>query len=179
MRNQIHQLVAQIAPHDALEAQHIANTLHWIESGVEIFRLQKPDVPNKHLNTYCFLWDPNTRMALFGDHVKSNLWLPGGGHVEPGEHPKDTVTREVHEEFGLKAEFLLDSPCFLTVTETVGPTSGHVDVGLWFLLRGDSSRLPSFDASEFRSIKWCTIDEVIALPSDLHMARFIDKMSLS
>ncbi|MEE3919135.1 NUDIX domain-containing protein [Micromonospora sp. BRA006-A] len=31
------------------------------------------------------------------------MWLPSGGHVEPGEHPADTVRRELREELGVAA----------------------------------------------------------------------------
>ena len=39
-------------------------------------------------------------------HVRSteaSLWLPTGGHVEPGEDPSDTVERECQEELGIPA----------------------------------------------------------------------------
>src|SRR5688572_17598791 len=101
MRNQIYNLISAIQPYDRLESDHIQNTLDWINSGAEIFRLRRPDIPPKHLNTYFFVWDPVHRKALFGDHLKSGLWLPGGGHVDVNEHPRDTVTREMHEEFSL------------------------------------------------------------------------------
>ncbi|MGV9748387.1 NUDIX domain-containing protein [Rhodococcus zopfii] len=39
------------------------------------------------------------------DHIGAGLWLPTGGHVEPGEHPLDTAIRETREELGIDADF--------------------------------------------------------------------------
>lgn len=39
-------------------------------------------------------------------HKKLNIWLPAGGHVEPGELPHETVVREVFEETGVKAKIV-------------------------------------------------------------------------
>ncbi len=44
MRNKISELIRLIKPFDELEQEHIADAVAWISSGVEIFRLQKPDV---------------------------------------------------------------------------------------------------------------------------------------
>ena len=77
---------------------------------------------------------------LLCDHWLSGLWLPAGGHVEPGEHPLGTVRREAAEELGVTAQpdaVFGDRPFFLTMTETVGPpATRHVDVSLWFALAG-------------------------------------------
>jgi 8-oxo-dGTP pyrophosphatase MutT (NUDIX family) len=48
--------------------------------------------------------DEESRCMLLGDHRKSGLWLPPGGHVEE-EHPRDTVTREAAEELQIDARF--------------------------------------------------------------------------
>jgi len=97
-------------------------------------------------------------------------------YVEAGEHPRDTIIREMKEEFGLDADLLFPNPCFMAAVETVGLTAGHIDVGLWFLARGDSSKLPSFDPAEFRSIKWCSLAEIATLPTDKNMGRFLKKL---
>ncbi|WP_425276650.1 NUDIX domain-containing protein [Streptomyces diastatochromogenes] len=36
-------------------------------------------------------------------HRKAGLWLPAGGHVEPGVNPWAAVVRECHEELGIEA----------------------------------------------------------------------------
>lgn len=41
--------------------------------------------------------------ALLVFHKKLQLWLPAGGHVEPGELPHNAAIREVFEETGIRA----------------------------------------------------------------------------
>jgi 8-oxo-dGTP pyrophosphatase MutT (NUDIX family) len=36
--------------------------------------------------------------VLLHPHVKSGLWLPPGGHIEPNELPDEAALREVEEE---------------------------------------------------------------------------------
>ena len=142
-------LIRAISPGDALEAEHITAALTWIASGASLCRIAKPAVPSQHLVAYFVLIAPNQRKLLLVDHKNAGLWLPGGGHVEVGEHPQTTVCRELNEELGIPADFLLTEPFFLTVTQTVGATAGHTDVSLWYLMRGDVAQALTFDAHEF------------------------------
>lgn len=48
-------IVSTIKPHDTLEKEQIADTLIWIKSGAPIFRIAKPDIPNKHLDMKRFI----------------------------------------------------------------------------------------------------------------------------
>lgn len=113
---------------------------------------------------------------LLVDHKKAELWLPPGGHVEAGEDPKETVRREAKEELRIEAEFLVDEPLLLTVTKTVGNTTKHTDVSLWYLLKGDPNQALNCDRNEFHQICWFGIDDIPFGKSDPHMKRFIDKM---
>ena len=114
----IYDLVASICPLDKLEREHQEDVLQWIDSGVELCRLEKPAVPPKHLVSYFILLDIENQKLLLVDHKKALLWLPAGGHVEPGEHPTDTAHRELEEELGVSLPLLQPDPLFLTVTET-------------------------------------------------------------
>lgn len=174
----INDIISNITPYDALEQQHIADTIAWINSGVPIFRIAKPDIPNKHLVSYFVLYDEISRKILLVDHIKAELWLPSGGHVEINEDPKETVRRECLEELGVQADFWTDDPIFLTVTVTVGLTAGHTDVSLWYILKGDQNTLYKFDKSEFNDVRWFSFNEIPYENSDPHMRRFIDKLKL-
>ncbi|MFN8535544.1 MAG: NUDIX domain-containing protein [Dehalococcoidia bacterium] len=48
------------------------------------------------------------RVALHS-HVKLGLWLPAGGHIEPGELPDEAAIREAEEETGLVVTLLDDA----------------------------------------------------------------------
>ena len=176
IRSEIHQVVSLITPLDRLEQDHIYFVLNWIESGSEIFRIEKPATPDTHLVAYFVIASPEKDKILLVDHKKAELWLPAGGHVEAGEVPKETVRREAQEELGIEAEFLSDEPIFLTVTKTVGNIAKHTDVSLWYLLKGDPNQTLDYDISEFHQIRWFGIDDIPFGKSDPHMKRFIDKM---
>ena len=95
-------LVAGVRPVDAQEAADQAATMQWIESGLPLFRTPAPATLPKHLVSYFVPLDAPARSVLLGDHVKSGLWLPPGGHVEEGEDPRVTVERETLEELGYR-----------------------------------------------------------------------------
>lgn len=177
IRSRIHQVVSAISPLDEVERKHIRFALNWIESGNEIFRIKKPATPETHLVCYFVIASPDMNQILLVDHKKAELWLPPGGHVEPGEDPKETVRREAKEELGIEAEFFSDKPFFLTVTKTVGNIARHTDVSLWYLLKGDPRQFLDYDINEFNQIHWFLIDEIPFEKSDPHMKRFLQKMS--
>ncbi len=178
IKNQILKLVEGITPTDDFEREQIDDTIQWIKSGAELFRIQKPDIPPKHLVSYFIIVDPKENKILLIDHIKAQLWLPAGGHVEPNEHPKITVEREVVEELNTQAEFLYDGIFFLTQAVTVGLTAGHTDVSLWYVLKGDSNVTLQYDPGEFNGYKWFSPLEIIDTPIeklDPHLHRFVKK----
>ncbi len=181
IRKQILQELQSISPLDALEAEHKVDAEDWLRTSVNIFRIQAPDKPPKHLVAYFVVVDPEQRKVLLGDHIKAQLWLPTGGHVALNEHPRQTVMREAEEELSMHAIFLRDQqqPFFVTVTDTVGLTAGHTDVSLWYVLRGESYKLPRFERREFTDMNWFGTEEIlVSHPSifDPHMQRFTRKL---
>jgi 8-oxo-dGTP diphosphatase len=175
MHHRISTEIAGIEPGDDIEAAHRLDALTWIESGAEIFRLAKPATPPKHLVAY-FVPTDGCRLLL-GSHVKSGLWLPPGGHVEPGEHPRDAARRECREELGIEAEFLRDMPIFITITRTVGPeVSRHTDVSLWYALRAERGQEFDYDRREFSDMRWWAPED-IPENTDPHMHRFAAKLA--
>ena len=134
-RKAIRDEIDSVTPGDQREIDDQSKILSWIDSGAELCRRRKPDIPPVHLVSYFLLVDGSHFLLV--DHISSGLWLPTGGHVEPGEHPRDTVSREAMEELGVTAELLHSYPLFLSMTETVGSTAGHLDVSIWYALSGN------------------------------------------
>ncbi len=138
--------------------------LRWVESTQDIYRREKPATPSPHLVSYFLLVDRVTSTVLLCDHRLSGLWLPTGGHAEPGEHPLETVRREVVEELGIEARFDARTgakPFFVTVTETVGaPASRHTDVSLWVALEGHRGQELHPDDREFEAVRWWDIRDL-------------------
>lgn len=176
IRDETLQEIESIKPFDTIEQLHKQDVLSWIQSGAELHRIQKPATPPKHLVSYFVVVDG--MHILLVDHKNANLWLPTGGHVEPNEHPRDSVIREAREELGINADFLISHPIFLTCTETVGLTAGHTDVSMWYVLRGNKNTILDYDRDEFIDIRWFHFKQVPLERSDPHMGRFLDKLAL-
>lgn len=166
--------IKKIKPFDELEREHFRNTLAWVSSDGEVYRTKAPDLPNKHLVCYFVVIDDTAQKLLLVDHKKAGLWLPSGGHVERGEHPKKTVERECMEELSIKAQFRFNYPVMITQTKINEPANYHTDVSLWYALRGDHRQKYNFAVEEFYSIRWFSFTD---LPSkkDPHLQRFLRK----
>jgi 8-oxo-dGTP diphosphatase len=173
-------LVAAIEPSDGTERAHQADVLAWLASTPDIYRRARPATPPRHLVSYAVLTDPRDGSVFLVDHRLSGLWLPAGGHVEPGEEPSVTAEREAREELDIGADFVIAGrrPVFVTVTPTVGPDS-HTDVSLWYLLAGQAGMPIVLDPREFAGGRWWTRPQLDAADPalfDPHMGRFLAKV---
>lgn len=174
MREQIRNEFRAITAFDTLEEQHLAHALEWLDSGAELFRIAKPATPPKHLVSYFAVIDDEH--ILLVDHRNARRWLPPGGHVEPNEHPRLTVARELAEELGFVAAHPIEAPVMITCTETVGLSAGHTDVSLWYVVRANRGQAMKFDETEFASIQWFPFNDVPLDRADPHLGRFLAKM---
>lgn len=165
--------IEHIEAFDVIESAHRSDALAWVDSGAELCRREKPATPAKHLVSYVVITDGSH--ILLVDHKNARLWLPPGGHVEPEEHPRITVTRELKEELALTASHPIEPPVFVTCTETVGYSASHIDVSLWYVVNMESPQPLEFDGSEFESVRWFSIDEVPHHRADPHLERFLRK----
>lgn len=174
MRELIRKELMAIEPLDAVEREHLADALAWVDSGVELCRVAKPATPPKHLVSYFAVVDGDE--ILLVDHKNAGLWLPSGGHVELGEHPRSTVMRELDEELGFNADHEIQAPLMITCTTTTGLTAAHTDVSLWYVVHAHRSRPITFDTAEFNGVRWFRFSEVPFERSDPHLGRFLEKL---
>lgn len=171
-----------VVPWDGLEREHLAEVAAWVGSGAPLYRTRAPDVPDRHLVSYFVPYDEVTGRLLLCAHRKAGLWLPPGGHVEPGEDPWETVVRECREELRVAAapsDVAGDQPFFLTTARTRGQ-GRHVDVSLWYVLRAREGDVTSFDEAEFAAVRWLAPERVLAEPLDTldpHLHRFARKLA--
>lgn len=162
-------LVRSIEPCDALAGEHQRWAMAWLAGTEDIYRRIKPRTPDPHLVSYFLLLDREADSVLLCGHRLSGLWLPTGGHVEPGEDPVETVRREAGEELGITAEFdgrYGRRPFLLTVTETVGSDARHTDVSLWFAFTGRVGQQLRPDPREFAAVRWWSTAELRTVHPD-------------
>jgi 8-oxo-dGTP diphosphatase len=174
MRAIIRSELELINPLDALERQHLGEAIAWVDSGAPLFRTAKPATPPIHLVSYFAVVDGES--ILLVDHKNARLWLPPGGHVEPDEHPRATVVREVREELGINPAHDIAGPLMVSCTVTVGLSSGHTDVSLWYVVNASKELAMTHDAQEFERIRWFHYSELPLARSDPHLTRFVRKL---
>lgn len=175
MRQRIRDEISSISPFDARERDDISRCLAWVDSGAALCRIAKPATPPMHLVSYFAVVDDGH--VLLVDHRNAGLWLPSGGHVEPDEHPRVTVERELEEELGFAPPHPIGPPLLITVATTVGLTAGHTDVSLWYVIRASRQQRIRFDTREFHGVRWFPFDAVPFERADPHLGRFLAKLA--
>ncbi len=184
-QDRVRAAAAAWTPHDDLGRRQRGQVLDWLASTEDIYRRVKPDTPPMHLVAYFLLVDRAAGQVLLCDHRLAGLWLPTGGHVEPGEDPADTVRREVGEELGVPAAFVdgADLPFFWTVTLTSGHSGPqHTDVSAWFALLGEVGMPLEPDAGEFHGVRWYSrggVERLRPERRDPHLLRALDALGLA
>lgn len=170
-------LVAAIMPFDVLEAGHQSDALDWLRSGAEIYRRVKPATPPKHLIVYAAIVDPAARQCFLISHRKSGLWLPTGGHVDPGEPPQAAARRELREEAGIDLPLIAEHPLFITIGITAGNTvQQHTDVALWYGFAGEAGDRFEVDPEEATGGAWFDVPQLAGLACEPQAARFMRKL---
>ncbi|HZR99666.1 MAG TPA: NUDIX domain-containing protein [Chloroflexota bacterium] len=111
--------------------------------------------------------------VLLHYHRKLDMWLPPGGHIEPGELPDDAAVREVAEETGVRAALIgeralplayprqLVRPAGLQL-EDISPGHQHIDLVYFAVPVDGDATLGAEDARE-PGTGWYALDELAAL----------------
>lgn len=109
--------------------------------------------------------------VLLHFHRKLGMWLPPGGHIEPGELPDEAAGREVLEEAGLRVELVgerredVEDPVQLhrpagVQLENIGPGHQHIDL-IYFAIPRGSTKIDAVFAAD--QVGWYGPDDWDAL----------------
>ncbi|MFN8508279.1 MAG: NUDIX domain-containing protein [Dehalococcoidia bacterium] len=177
MRAETRALIAAMAPGDPAEAADLRYALDWIDSGARIWREGGPADPPVHLVAYVTPVDFAREAVLLVDHRKAGLWLPPGGHIEPGEAAEAAAAREAEEELGLDVRRRLRGPLLLTVTRTVGAGPRHTDVSLWYAAAIDQEEPVRLDAGEFAAARWYAWSALPGTRLGANVDRFVARLA--
>ncbi len=119
--------VARITPVNEREVRSIELTIE---------RLSWPDDPfdeacnDHHLTASAFV--VSRRGMILHRHLRLDIWVQPGGHVDPGERPEEAAVRETLEETGLPARHL--EPVVLFQVDVHPGPRGHTHYDLRYVL---------------------------------------------
>lgn len=101
-------------------------------------------------------------------------WCSPGGFCEIGEHPAETVVREVLEETGLRVEVgdYLGTWVDVYADDPREPDAGVINVAYYTATRTDDGPA-SVDPAEVSELRWFAWDE---LPPDLAPPRTLESV---
>lgn len=173
---ELEDLIARKFPNDEVGLAY----LERIKQG----NLTKKENIESHMCTYFAPYDPLAKQVFIGHHKKAGIWLFNGGHVDEGETLRETLKREIDEEWGLNYDdFEISEPGLLTFRDiynlTKQPCLWHFDI--WHFIpvdknvfNPDGERL----AEEFHESNWVQLDEARKLflddESSLKAIKFIE-----
>lgn len=88
-----------------------------------------------------------------------NVWDMFGGHIEPGEHPEQTLIRELQEELGIVPTQWVE---FETLTDAI-PERDEAVVCHVYLVLAWKGTPANQQPDEHTSIAWFTLDQAAQL----------------
>ena len=177
MKEKIFDLIASIKPYDEMEQKHLQNISNRLASDEEALPLIAPRNSPKRLLSRFVFFDIDESKILLLNQRKSDLWLPLEGCLHLKKDFAATIKRAVLEKLRMETDLLFPSPVFLSQRKTGSLTENHIDISLWYILKGCSNTPLEFDKGEFSEIRWFAPNEIPFKKSDPHMQRFIDKLS--
>lgn len=147
--------------------------------------LTRDENPESHFCAYFAACDYKAKQLFIGHHIKSGLWLFNGGHIDENETLRETVEREIGEEWGLDANDLeVGEPSLLTLTEIDNPSKQkcklHLDV--WHFVNVDKDNFnpdPLKLAEEFHVASWMSLEKAREMVTDKSTLQALDFIEAS
>ncbi len=115
--------------------------------------------------------DDNNKIALLY-RGKQKDWSFPKGHIEKGEDPTETMTREIKEETGLQVIILRELPDL----QYTHPDGSSISIKMFLVRSVDDSTLKTEYESD--NIEWVSIDEVTAKLSYDNLKEYFEKVSV-
>lgn len=123
-----------------------------------------------HVTGSAFVVDPGRDSILMVHHAALDRWLQPGGHVDPGESPRDGAARETWEETGLRhftpSDWASDPTLPLDIDPHMIPANArrgerqHYHFDFRYLFIADSTQKLQAQQGEVKAARWMAIDSL-------------------
>lgn len=134
--------------------------VHFLDSEIS---LTYDNNPYHHFCCFFVPVDVKNKKIFLGHHIKADMWIPPGGHIESGETPEETVRREFFEELSYRLNDEKVELFNLSVTH-IGKSKRkcrtHYD--LWYKVDVKNVSFV-FDTKEFYKARWMDIKKAKSL----------------
>ena len=131
-----------------------------------------------HITGAAWIVSKDRKKVLLTHHLKLNMWVQLGGHVDGDESILETAIRESREESGLTSLKVLSEDIF-DVDVHLFPRRGKVDehyhFDIRYLLEADENEEIRPQISETKSIKWVPLEDVPKYSFEENIWRMADK----
>lgn len=142
-------------------------------------KLTRDENPVTHFGVYFAGFEPKIKEVFVGLHKKSDLWLFNGGHIDRGETLRETLVREMGEEWGfVHPEVETLEPSLLTITEiTSSRQICRLHYDIWYFVPVDKTSFSPDEsklAEEFHEMKWSSFAETRKIITDSNTLIAVD-----
>ena len=120
------------------------------------------------------IYDNKVLMVKRGRDPYKGTWMFPAGFVDYGEHPEETLVREVHEETGLKVDKYKYYRLFQAPDDPRSP--GHFTI--FYEILSFSGKIFNNDEDENADITWFSIDDLPNIGWDFHKKAVVELKKL-
>lgn len=159
LQNQLFIALSNLEKQGLVTIDLVERVVQRLEEG----KLTQSENPHDHMCAFFVPFHPETKRIFLGHHIKADMWIPPGGHIEQGELLEDTVRREFGEELGIS---LGDETVELFAATVVDlePKPGkrcqrHWD--WWHMVKTHELIDYDYDRGEFYEAGWFNFEEAL------------------
>jgi len=163
----------ELYPNDS----HAIKTLKFLE---DYDNFWQRDNSYGHITASAWVVNQARDRALLTHHLKFNMWVQLGGHIEAEDNTIfEASGRELREESGLKEFRLLSDRIFdidvhlIPANKKNFPEHFHFDIR--FLFEADENAVISHQIEESNAVKWIIMHEMEKWTNEQSVLRMVEK----